>query len=75
MPQNATRELPGFPWGNAEFFGEKALASVREDEMDARHARVSVEQRQCFLRQNGATGSGYTYGNDLSLRFSHTVRG
>src|SRR5579859_6553730 len=54
-----------------ELFGEEALTGFGDDEMNAGHARVGLEQSERFLRQDGATGSGHTYGDDLRLRGWH----
>ena len=75
MSEDAARKLLGVTWSDAEFFGEEALASIGKDEVNARDSRVRIEERQRFLGEDGAAGSGHTYGNGLSLGFSHNVRG
>ena len=42
--------------------------------MDARDARIRIEHRQRFLREDRAAGSGHTYGYDLALFCGHFVR-
>src|SRR6267154_1566228 len=39
--------------------------------MNACDAGVGIEECQRFLRQNGAAGSGHTYGDDLLLCTRH----
>jgi hypothetical protein len=49
--------------GDAEFFGEEALASLGGDEVDAGDARVVLEESKGFLGEDGAAGAGYANRN------------
>jgi hypothetical protein len=50
------------------------LAGFGDDKVNARDARIRVQHRQRLLREDGAAGSGHTYGYDLSVFSGHCLR-
>src|SRR5580704_12895423 len=42
--------------------------------MNAGDARIRLQHGERLLREDGAAGSGHTYGYDLALFFGHFVR-
>src|SRR5580692_5384319 len=63
--EKPARQLFQIAGGNRKFFGEQALTGFGNDQMDARHTRISLKQFECFLREKGAACPGHTYGYDL----------
>ena len=70
-PKSARRKLFEVAGSDAQFFGEEPLTGFRDDQVNSLDARVRFEQFQRFLRQDGAAGSGHTYGYGLLFVVSH----
>src|SRR5258708_18581211 len=72
--KQAVRKLSGVARGNAELFGEEALAGFGDDEVDAHDASVFFEQSERLLGEYCPACSSHTNGNGLFFCASHVFR-
>ena len=69
--EQSRRKLFQVATGDSEFFGEEALTSFSDNQMNFGYEGVFGEQLQCFLCKQSAAGAGHTQSYDLSFGLAH----